>query len=201
MDGNTLGLETTHRAKLSKYFSLYARPRFEVLIPKDEINDVNIDAQQLYGKWAYKNFKIEVGRDSLIWGQGEYGGLILSNNARPMDMVSLGTDSPFILPWFLKYLGPTSFKVFFANLGSRSDFNNIILSGYKWSILPVSFFELGLNHVVMMGGDGTTGPGFFEAIGEFTGFLSAATGNKRITNIFTNRLFSVEGRLTLPPLR
>ncbi len=201
VDGNTLGLETTHRVKLSRFFSIYARPRFELLAPNTGSADLNPIVQRLYGKFAYRNFELEIGRDSLVWGQGEFGGLILSNNARPFDMIKVGTVSPFILPWIFRYLGPNEFQVFFAEMGPEREFPHAILTGYKWTIKPVHFFELGLNHVVMMGGDGANGPTFWEAIGEFTGILSAVTENKRGGAASTNRLLSLEGRATFPFLR
>lgn len=198
-DGNTFAIETSHATTLTPYFSLYARPRFEVLSPRTGFHDTKFLAQKLYGKLAYKKWTLQVGRDSLVWGQGENGGFILSNNARPLDAIQLGTQSPVFLPSFLKYLGPNSFKIFFANLGTEREFPHAILTGYKWSLKPVDFLELGLNHVVMMGGDGATGPSPLASIGEFSGFLSALCGNK-CGNATTDRIFSVESRLTVAAL-
>ncbi len=201
VDGNALGLETTHTAKLSPYLSLYARPRFEGLVPNTGGSDFNPLVQQAYAKFAYRNFEVEVGRDSLIWGQGEWGGLLLSNNARPLDLLRLGTDSPVTLPSILKYLGPNGFQIFFADLGPEWAFPHAILSGFKWTIKPFRFLELGFNHVVIMGGEGANDPSFLEAFGEFTGILSAVTANKRDGGATTNRLLSVDGRITFPFLR
>jgi hypothetical protein len=201
VDGNTLGVETTHTAKISPYLSLYARPRLEGLIPNTGNSDFNPLIQQAYAKFAYRSFEIEAGRDSLIWGQGEFGGLVFSNNARPLDLIKVGSGSPFFLPWVFKYLGPNSFQIFFADMGPEQALPHAILSGYKWTIKPVHFFEMGLNHLVMMGGRGANDPSFWEAIGEFSGVLSAATNNKRGGAALTNRLFSLEGRATFPFLR
>jgi hypothetical protein len=200
VDGETLGLETVHSAQLTRYVSLLAHPRFETLIPATGSNDANLIVQELYAAFAYRDFRLQAGRDELVWGQGEFGGLIFSNNARPMDMLRLGSQSPFFLPWIFRYLGPNSMQVFFADLGPERDYPHSILSGYKWSIRPVSFLELGLQHTVMMGGDGANDPSFWEAIGEFTGILSAVTKNNR-SGAFTDRLFSLETRITLPFLR
>ncbi|MBI2082707.1 MAG: hypothetical protein HYT76_03975 [Deltaproteobacteria bacterium] len=200
VDGNSLRLETTHWVKLSKYFSLYAEPQVEALAPNTGSSDLNLLAQKLYGKVAYKNLELEVGRDELIWGQSPHGGLILSDNARPLDMLKAGTISPFYLPGFLKYVGPTTFQLFFADMGPEREFPHAILSGYRVSLLPVTFFEISLNHVVMMGGNGADDPTPMEAIGEYTGILSTATGNRH-QGAFTNRLFSGEARVVIPPLR
>ena len=202
IDGNTLGFETTHQAQLSNYFSLYARPRLELLAPNTGSSQFNVFPQQLYGKTACHNIELEVGRDSLVWGQGKSGGLLLSNNAPPLDMVKISTPSPFYLPWIFKYVGPTSFQLFFADLGPERDYPHAILSGYKITLKPVTFFEIGLNYTIMMGGRGANAPSFWEAIQEFTGVLTAIQKNTAgADKPFTNRLFSLEGRWALPFFR
>ncbi len=200
VDGNTLGLETAHVAQLTKYASLYVRPRLEVLVPNTGSNKINAAFQQLYGKFAYKNFEIQAGRDSLVWGQGEFGGLLFSNNARPLDMIKLGNSSPFFLPWIFRHLGLNAIQVFFADLGPERILPRAILSGFKWTLKPFSFLEMGLNHAITMGGRGADDPSVAEAIGEFTGVFSAFTKNKQQT-ADTNRLFSLDARLTLPFVR
>ncbi|QQR81374.1 MAG: hypothetical protein IPJ69_04390 [Deltaproteobacteria bacterium] len=139
VDGNTLGFETTHRGQFSKYFSLYARPRFELTGPSGAETKANFYAQQLYGNFSYKKLSIEVGRDSLIWGQGENGGILLTNNARALDQIKISSDSPFFFPSFLKYLGPSKATLFVANLGPEREYPYSFLTGFKMSVKPTSF--------------------------------------------------------------
>ena len=51
------------------------------------------------------SFEIEVGRDSLWWGQGYTGSLVLTDNAPPLDMIKVSNPVPIILPWYFSYLG------------------------------------------------------------------------------------------------
>ena len=53
--------------------------------------------------------EIEAGKDSMWWGPGYHGSILMSNNAEPFKMLKLSTPSPVSLPWIFKALGP--FKV------------------------------------------------------------------------------------------
>ncbi|MBI2501421.1 MAG: hypothetical protein HYW02_08225 [Deltaproteobacteria bacterium] len=199
-EGQTAALETVHTARLSPYFSVLANPRFEALLPHSTGNEANVIVHRLYGKAGYRKFFLQVGRENIAWGQGEHGGLLLSNNARPLDMIRAGTESPLYLPSLLQYAGPTSFQLFVANLGPEQDIPRPFLTGYKLAFKPVRFFEIAVNHLVLMGGEGSNAPGFFDAISEFTGVFPAFLGNKG-GEADTNRLFSIEIRWLLPFLR
>jgi hypothetical protein len=47
-------IESEHRAQLSKYFSLYARPYFKFY------DSATASIQNLYGKFEISNFELEV---------------------------------------------------------------------------------------------------------------------------------------------
>ncbi len=196
VDGHQFSFETVHRANFSKYFSLYFRPRFEALFPDTGATKTQPIVQQLYAKFAFRNLQIEAGRDSIIWGQGEFGGGLLSNNARPLDMIRVGGISPFFLPSFLKYLGPSQFNFFAANLGPAREFPYSFLIGGMGTIKPFSFFEFSMGQTLVMGGRGAPHLNTLDAIEEFFGILSRTTGKN-----ISNRIAVVEGRLTLPMFR
>lgn len=204
VDGNTLGFETTHRGQFSKYFSLYARPRFELTGPRGAETKANFYAQQLYGNFSYKKLSIEVGRDSLIWGQGENGGILLTNNARALDQIKISSDAPFFFPGFLKYLGPSKATLFVANLGpDRTSFPYAFLTGFKMSVKPTSFLELGASQTVMMGGNGAQAGSFWDYMGEFfavrpnIGFTPSDVGLDNGVDL-SDRLMGADFRLTIP---
>ncbi len=205
VDGNTLGLETTHRARVGDYFSLYSRPRFELTGPRDSETKAGIYAQQLYGNFTYKKLNLEMGRDSLIWGQGEHGGLLLTNNARGLDMIKVSNDMPFFFPGFLKYLGPTKATLFVANLGPEREFPYSYLTGFKMSVKPTSFLELGASQLVIMGGDGAQTGSFWDYLGEFfavrpnVGFNTGDVGADGGVNL-SDRLMGADIRFFIPAL-
>ena len=199
VDGNTFAFETTHQAKLSRFFSVYFRPRFEMLIPNSGSTDINPLVQQFYTKFLYKNFEVQIGRDSLIWGQGAYGGLIFSNNARPLDMIKITTSKPFRHPWIFKHLGPSKYTFFVGNLGPEREFPYTFIYGFRASIRPAKILELGFNQTLFIGGEGSPAVSFFDPIGEF--FFLRDGGLRGAGRNITDRRFGIDLRLRILPLR
>lgn len=191
--GAQFSIESEHRAQLSKYFSLYARPYFKFY------DSADATFQNLYGKFEISNFELEVGRDSLVWGQAEYGSTLISNNARPLDMVKITNPSPTILPSFLKYIGPVRYTLFVGNLGPEYPVRYPYFCGYKLSIMPFHLWELGFSHAVMMGGDGAPKLSVGDIFGEFFGFRPAGTSGTDLNK--TNHQMEAETAITIPPLR
>lgn len=100
------------------------------------------------------NFQILAGRQSLEWGPGPGGSLLLSNNAPPIDMVRIVNSEPERLPGFLKYLGPVTFDQFFGRLESNRYIHNPFLYGQQVSLKPFPNFEFGFDRTTMIGGKG-----------------------------------------------
>jgi len=206
-EGSTLGLETTHRAQWTPHLSFYARPRFSLAIPDHGNAKAGAFLQQGYGKFWMHNFEVEMGRDSILWGQGPYGGILLSNNARPLDSIKLSNDNPLILPWIFKYLGPFKTTFFLANLGPEREFPYSFLTGLKFSFKPTPILELGFAQALMLGGNGSTAASTGDLIGEFfayrpgIGFTSFDTDKPGTNTNLSNRIMGGEFRLRIPPLR
>ncbi|MBI1909569.1 MAG: hypothetical protein HYS22_05315 [Deltaproteobacteria bacterium] len=196
-NGETLSLETSHRAQIGPHLAINLRPDFRVLIEKEGKNRPKFFLQNFYGRLEFGNFVTEIGRDSLILGQGEYGGHLLSNNARPLDMIHFSNDSPLYNPWLFKYLGPTRYSFFVATMGPEREFPYTLLVGLKISIRPWSFFEFGISNIFFMGGQGAPGLNFLDPISEI--FL-VRTGNKVTKNVADHR-GGLDLRITIPPLR
>ncbi len=109
-----------------------------------------------YAKLTLYNLELLVGRESLWWGPGLHGSLILSNNAPPLDQVRLGVAEPFLLPWIGEWVGPTKLLFFLAQLEVRRDHPRAKLAGMRGTISPSSFLELGVSRAVQF--DGTDRP-------------------------------------------
>ncbi|HSA59665.1 MAG TPA: capsule assembly Wzi family protein, partial [bacterium] len=196
-DGHQLALETEHRLRAGRFFSFYLRPRLQFDVTHGGDASVHPYVQQLYAKFAVPHFELLAGRDSIEWGQGEFGGILLSNNARPLDMIKVSNPSPSILPWIFRYIGPIRYTLFAANLGPEREFPHSFLTGFKVNLKPVSFFEVGLSQLVMMGGDGSPSLSFGRAVSEFFGFR----GNTRGVENVANRETGFDFRFYLPFLR
>lgn len=197
-DGHQFAVETEHHATLTRFFSVYARPRFQLEIRDNRDAQFHPFVQQLYGKFTTPHLEIEAGRDSLIWGQGEFGGILLSNNARPLDLIKVSNPSPTVLPWLFKYFGPLRYTFFVANLGPEREFPRSFLTGFKLSFKPASFVELGFDQIVMLGGEGAPGP--LNVGNVFQEFFGFRVGDANVTNL-SNRQMGFDLRFFFPFLR
>lgn len=147
--GNTLSLETEHGRRVTPYFSFYFRPRIQAGSSLEGDANAGFYVQQLYGKFNYKSLELEAGRDTIAWGQGESGGILFSNNARPFDLAKITMLFKF---------GGIKTTLFTANLGPEREFPTSYLSGFKFSCRPSSSLEIGVSQALVWGGDGAPGP-------------------------------------------
>ncbi|MBE0500619.1 MAG: capsule assembly Wzi family protein, partial [Desulfuromonadales bacterium] len=97
---------------------------------------------------------ISVGRQSLWWGQGRHGSLVLTNNAQPLDMVRITNPVPVLLPWVFKILGPIRFDIFWSQLEEDRVIPEPYLAGLRLNFKPIPWLELGASRTVMFGGEG-----------------------------------------------
>lgn len=104
------------------------------------------------------NIEFKVGRDSLWWGPGRHGALLLSNNTFPFDMIHVGTASPFRLPGILEPLGRFEAEGFLTRLERNRDFPHARLFGLRLVYRPLEEITIGLSRITMFGGEGR--PGF-----------------------------------------
>lgn len=137
------------RNQVGDFLSLYYQPEFT--------NDENNNQGRLqlgYGKITFLNAELEVGRDSLWWGPGFRGSMLFSNNAAPLDQVKFGSAEPFRLPWVFDYIGPIKATTFVGQLESNRDYPNAYVGGYRLSLAPSRFLEIGHGRAYQFGGDG-----------------------------------------------
>ena len=167
VDGGTASVETVHWTRVSHHIVLFARPRFQIskaFAPQRNINEVTL--QNLYASVALGNIEVQLGRDNLAWGQGRDAGLLISNNARGMDMIKISNSRPLTLPWLFRLLGPTKFSLFVAHLGSRRFLPNSYMVGYKISVSPHPQLELGFAVTTEAGGTGAPPASLLERIAD-----------------------------------
>jgi hypothetical protein len=136
------------RAQIGDFLTFYLQPEGQL---NEEFGALRLAAG--YAKLTLWNVELLVGRDSLWWGPGLHGSLIMSNNAPPLDQVRIGSAEPFLLPWIGEYIGPMKVLFFIAQLEERRDHPRAKLSGMRATVSPFSFLELGVSRAVMFGGD------------------------------------------------
>ncbi len=97
-----------------------------------ELDSNEIDLLTGYVKFSPLDFlEIEVGRDSMWWGQGYAGTLLLTDNAPPLDMIKVSNPTAIILPGFLSYLGPFKYSFFWARLEDNRDYPHTLYGGER----------------------------------------------------------------------
>lgn len=183
---NNFSLQFASSARIWDIFSLYAEPIFifrENAVNVDNARDVEADLHTGYAKVSSWNVEIEAGRDTMWWGQGYHGTLLLSNNAAPLDMLKLSNPNPSILPWYFSYLGLFKYTIFCARLEENRDFPHALLGGAHFAFKPHPLFELGVTGTLLFGGEGASNPSVPGSTGQEDG------------------LMSVDARLRLPFLR
>lgn len=100
------------------------------------------------------NLELLVGRQSLEWGPGPGGSMLLSDNAPPIDMVRLVNSEPERLPGFLQHLGPVTIDQFIGRLESNRYIYNPFIYGQQISLKPFPNFEFGFGRTTIIGGRG-----------------------------------------------
>ncbi|MBU1205458.1 MAG: capsule assembly Wzi family protein [Proteobacteria bacterium] len=141
--------EIQGEGRLWNHFSLYYRP----ILKTFEGEEVKVELEKGYLKIEGARIELQVGRDSLWWGPGYHGALLMTNNARPFDLIKISNPHPFLLP----ILGPFKFNVFLSRLDyGEPSVPNPLLYGLRLNIKPHPIFDLGISQVAIFGGDGRT---------------------------------------------
>jgi hypothetical protein len=95
-----------------------------------------------------------VGKQSLWWGRGVGGALILSDNAEPMYMFRARPMEAIKLPWILGLLGPMKGDFFFGKLSGNEFPARPLIHGLKITAKPTRYFEASLIATTEFGGVG-----------------------------------------------
>ena len=105
----------------------------------------------------FHNFQFAVGRQSLSWAPGP-DSMMWSANIEPVDMIRLVNPEPFLLPGFLRHLGPVRVDQFFGRLDGRPYVPNPFVYGQKINVRLFPFLEIGFGRRTMLGGAGSGNP-------------------------------------------
>ncbi len=151
-EDQNLALMFQGEARLGSHFLVEMRP--QLLFSEGEESDA--DLSLLEGRITLQLGRVElsVGRQSLWWGQGRHGSLVLTNNAEPLDMVRVTNPVPTLLPWIFKYLGPFKVDVFWSQLEEGRVVAEPYFAGLRFNLKPLPWVELGASRTVVFGGKG-----------------------------------------------
>jgi hypothetical protein len=196
-DGFNGGTTFESRLQIGDVLTFYLQPE---ALANEEYGALRLAAG--YVKLTLFNVELLVGRDSLWWGPGLHGSLIMSNNAPPLDQVRIGSAEPFLLPWVGEYIGPMKIVFFLAQLEESRDHPRAKLAGMRASIAPFSFLELGASRTVMFGGDTRPRLSFDEY---WRPLLDPPAGDARLdarqARFRSNNLFAIDADLRIPDVQ
>ncbi|HUF94270.1 MAG TPA: capsule assembly Wzi family protein [Candidatus Limnocylindria bacterium] len=188
-DGFNGGATFESRLQIGDVLTFYLQPE---ALANEEYGALRLAAG--YVKLTLFNVELLVGRDSLWWGPGLHGSLILSNNAPPLDQVRIGSAEPFLLPWVGDWMGPMKILFFLAQLEENRHHPRAKLAGMRASIAAFSFLELGASRTVMFGGD--TRPRL--SLDEYWRPLLDPPAGDDTARFRSNNLFAIDADLRIP---
>ncbi|MBI4236885.1 MAG: hypothetical protein HY696_00530 [Deltaproteobacteria bacterium] len=173
--GTNLAVELEQYLQGGRYLDCLVRPRFWVGHDRT-IADTAASAvlQAANCHVVVGGVELEVGRNEVAWGMTDVGGILLSSHARPLDMIKLSSAHPFTHPWILRYLGPSRYTLFVANLGPENAFSHPFMIGFAANARPHRALEFGLFHTYLVGGQGAPAMQWYDPLTEF--FFVRASG-------------------------
>ncbi len=157
MQGDTFEAGSNYRAgfatriKLRDRVAFYLHPEYR-LSSNDHDNHVRL--VEGYSKVQAGPLEVQTGKDSLWWGPGYRGSILMSNNARPLTMVKVTNPQPVQLPWILRRLGPFRAQWFLTELDDDRVVSDAKLSGVRVNFKPLAVWEVGFSRVFMFAGQG-----------------------------------------------
>ncbi len=155
-------------------------------------NNHNAYLQEFNAKLTFFNIAFQVGRGSNWWGPGYRGSLLLTDHAFPLDMVQVGSDEPFRLPWVFKSLGEWKVNTFLTQLERDRDFPRAKVFGLRISYLPASWMELGFTRLTQFDGRGSGGQSFPKTV------IDTYANPAHQPGVEVNEQVMVDARLRIP---
>jgi len=140
--------------------------------------DQDVKLIEAYGKLGMGKLEIEAGKDSMWWGPGQNGSLIMSDNAEPFKMIKLSNPSPIALPWIFEGLGPFKFVWFLTRLEEDRPIPRPNLTGLRLNFKPHPAVELGLSRTMIFGGEGLPAYSFMDYWKAFLANNESLAGNR-----------------------
>jgi membrane-associated phospholipid phosphatase len=126
--------------------------------------------QNTYALVKYAGLDFSVGRQSMWWGPGESGALLMSNNAAPFWALQINRSIPTYIPLLSKFLGPFEADNFFGPLAGHEFPVGPYIFGQKVSFKPTENLEFGFTRDDVFGGEGHVPITFGSFWNSFTSF-------------------------------
>ena len=195
-DGGTFGVESNHSATLGPYLAAAIAPRFSLLGASNGSAAAQFAIQSGELTALVAGLSIEAGRIYSVFGQSSSGGLLLSPSGPPLDMIRISNDRPWTVPIVSRLLGPMRASAFVADLGTRQVHPHTKLVAYHLATLPHPHFELGVEVIDAMGGNGGQPATFWDRVQDAFPIIDAIRTKSDFQ--FSNKLAGMDFRWRMP---
>ncbi|MFH1478614.1 MAG: capsule assembly Wzi family protein [Candidatus Omnitrophota bacterium] len=178
-EGFNLRAKLTTWAKIANFFAASLTPGVRY-----SENDTDVDLEDAHIRFSHPKVNVELaaGRNSMWWGPGFHGSLLMTDNAFPMDMARFNNVRPFRLPWILRKIGRFNGQVFTSKLEEKRSVPHVYVSGWRLDYTPCDFLKFGFGHILMFGGKGVKKLGFANFWSATSLVFSAAGGGSETEN-------------------
>lgn len=123
------------------------------LSPAEPFGAINqVAVMDSYAGFNLDGWQISFGKQSLSWGPGPGGSLILSDNAAPFYMLRIAQAQPLELPSFLGRLGPVRLESFMGREKDHPISGRPFIYGQKVSLKPFHSLEFAYARTTTIGG-------------------------------------------------
>ncbi len=152
--GTNLRVGFSSHGMFLNHLAFYINPEYRH--SKDQFSGASNDLTLLegYAKAEWSNIEVEAGRDSMWWGPGHHGSLILTDNAKPFDLIKVSNPRPILLPWIFRHLGLLKVVGFWSQLEHNRYVPEAEFMGMRVNIKPFPFLEVGASRTILLGGKG-----------------------------------------------
>ena len=124
------------------------------LQPPKPISANQFQLLDTYVSMKFGGLDYSVGKQSMWWGPGEGGALLMSNNAAPFWNLQINRSEPTNIPLLSRFLGPFEMSNYFGPLYGHEFPVGPYMFGQKVSFKPTENLEFGFTRNDVFGGEG-----------------------------------------------
>lgn len=169
----------------------------EPAVPFSTIN--RFELLNAYAGINFHGWQFTFGNQSLSWGPGIGGSLLLSDNAAPFPMLRIAPEHPSVIPGLSKILGPFNVEQFYGRLSGHTGSNQPWIYGQKISMKPFHSLEFAYSRTTLIGGEQiplTSKQFFLSLFGRVDSEQNSVPGDSRTAIDWTWRLPKLRDRVT-----
>jgi hypothetical protein len=195
--GATLLLESTHAATIGQYLALTLSPQLTATTVRGGASSTNLRLQRASANVLLGDLAIGVGRDAALFSQSPTGGVMLSANAPPLDMIRVWNEHAWNVPLLSRIFRGIRGQLVLADLGKdRIIYPHSKLIAYHVAALPHPQFEIGVQVLDVMGGDGGQEANFWDRVLDVIPIVDAVRTKGDFQ--FSNKLAGLDMRWRMP---